>query len=84
MGFKVLRPRDFSCKLKATVQQSGKLNFTESTSTVLGLTDKTYIKFATDDENDMYMVIVSEEEADSFRVCKSGRYFYYCCPLKLK
>lgn len=76
MTFKILRQRDFSCKLKATVQQSGKLNFTESTSTVLGLTDRTYIKFATDDENDMYMIIVAEAEADSFRVCKSGRYFY--------
>ncbi|MBR1890014.1 MAG: hypothetical protein IJ816_05245 [Alloprevotella sp.] len=72
----ILKPQDFSCKLKATVQSSGKLNFTDATAQELGLEKVRSVKFALDEQNNLYIALLSEKVPDAFLLCRSGRYYY--------
>lgn len=76
--FKELDIRKFTIKLKATIQSSGKLNFAEETSRALGLTEDTYMRFGIDDEDGSiyYLVILQERDDNSFKINKSGIYYY--------
>lgn len=76
--FKVVDIRKFNVKLKATIQSSGKLNFTEDTARVLGLNDQTYMRFGIDDENDniYYLAIIPQGDDNAFKINKSGIYHY--------
>ena len=76
---RILSVKQFSNRLKVTIQSSGRLNFTEDTTKTLGIVENTPVKFALDDENDntLYLVIASDsEDEDAFRVRKSGSYYY--------
>lgn len=70
--------KQFSVKLKATIQATGKLGFTDETAKELGLSSQTYIKLGTDEDDPdvMYLVVLQEEDDDAFKVCKAGDYFY--------
>lgn len=74
----IIKTSDFNVKLKATIHSSGRLGFTADTANRLKLSEQTYIKFAKDDENDsdLFMIIVAEEDEDTFRVVRSGKYYY--------
>ena len=73
----ILSAENYSANLKATVQKTGKLGFTEATQKSLGLSDGKYIKFAQDsDKGEMYIAITDHENKDSFKVCKAGAYYY--------
>lgn len=76
--FKEIDIRKYNVKLKATIQSSGKLNFTEDTARVLQLTDNTYMRFGIDDEDDSiyYLAILPEGDDNSFKINKSGIYYY--------
>jgi hypothetical protein len=76
--FKTIDIRKYNVKLKATIQSSGKLNFTEDTARVLGLTDETYMRFGVDDEDDStyYIAIIPEGDDNAFKINKSGIYYY--------
>lgn len=76
---KILSVKQFSNRLKATVQATGKLNFSDETAKILSLREGTPIKFAVDDEDGdaLYMCLSSEtNDEDSFKVRKSGVYYY--------
>lgn len=70
--------KSFNVKLKATIQATGRLGFTNETKEVLNLSEETYIKFARDDEGekDFYMTLVREPNDNAFKVMKSGIYYY--------
>lgn len=70
--------KDFTIKLKATIQRSGKLGFTSDTIKKLGLEQGFSIYLAKDDENKkvMYMGIVREVREDAFPLLSSGKYPY--------
>lgn len=74
----IIKTSDFNVKLKATIHSSGRLGFTADTAKRLNLSEHTYIKFAIDDENDndLFMIIVPNEDDDTFRVVRSGKYYY--------
>ena len=74
----IIKTSDFNIKLKATIHSSGRLGFTADTADKLRLSEKTYIKFAKDDENEneLFMIIVDEEDEDTFKVVRSGKYYY--------
>ena len=74
----IIKTSDFNIKLKATIHSSGRLGFTADTANKLRLSEKTYIKFAKDDENEneLFMIIVDEEDEDTFKVVRSGKYYY--------
>ena len=76
---KVLSYRQFNDRLKATVQASGKLSFTEDAAKAMGIGEGSLIKFAIDDENDNQLYVVlsnGSEDPDAFRVRKAGVYCY--------
>jgi hypothetical protein len=73
----------FNKKLKATIQKTGRMGFTSETVEALKLDDNTYAKFAQDDDRAdvLYLIILRGEDANAFKVVKSGEYFYV--PTKL-
>ena len=76
---RILSVKQFSSRLKVTIQSSGRLNFTEDTTKTLGIVENAPVKFALDDENDntLYLVIASDlDDEDAFKVRKSGSYYY--------
>ncbi len=77
MGVRILKAKDFSTKLKVTIQATGKLGFTEDTANELGLSDQSYLVLGVDDEDaDLMYLVVSDQNDDAFKVCKAGHYFY--------
>ncbi len=73
----ILSAKKFQMKLKATIQASGRLGFTDDTAKALHLDAGVPIKFARDDEKDvLYLARLQESDEDAFEVKKSGDYFY--------
>ena len=74
----IIKTSDFNVKLKATIHSSGRLGFIADMANRLNLSEQTYIKFAKDDENDndLFMIVVADEDEDTFRVVRSGKYYY--------
>ncbi len=82
MGISILSAKKFATKLKATIQASGRLGFTDDTAKVLDLKSEKFAKFAKDDENgDLYLIIISKEDEDAFEIKLSSGYYYV--PAKL-
>ncbi|MCQ2144231.1 MAG: hypothetical protein MJY72_00650 [Bacteroidales bacterium] len=77
MAIRVLSVKDYATKLKATIQATGKLGFTDDTAKALSLTPDRYVKIAYDDECDtFYLVVVDDKDPDAFKVCSAGDYYY--------
>lgn len=80
MGYRILSASRFVSKLKATVHTSGKLGFSEVTAKELGLhgDDNHFVQFAQDveDPSVLYLINGTGDDGDSFKVCKSGAYYY--------
>jgi hypothetical protein len=75
---KIYSAKQYSTKLKVTIQSSGKLGFTEETAKELDLSPQTYIKIGAD-ENDsdvMYLIVYDHYDEEAFKVCKTGEYYY--------
>lgn len=77
MGIRVLSVKEFTSKLKATIQATGRLGFTDETAKALSLSADRYITIAYDDEKDIfYLVVMPDKNPDAFKVCSAGDYFY--------
>lgn len=74
----IIKTSDFNVKLKVTIHSSGRLGFTADTADKLHLSNGGYVKFAKDDENEneLFMIFVTEEDDDTFKVTRSGNYYY--------
>lgn len=74
---KILTAENFATKLKATVQATGRLGFTDATKKGLKLSTNSYILIAQDeDTQELFLAVKREPDGNAFRVCKSGSYFY--------
>lgn len=74
---KILSVKQFNCRLKVTIQQTGRMNFTDETAKALGLTPEQGIKFFMAGEPEqLCMAIMPEPDEDSFPLRRSGTYFY--------
>ena len=77
MSITILSAKQFATKLKATIQASGRLGFTAETATALGFEAGKFAKFAKDDENNsLYLIIISERSEDAFEIRVSSGYYY--------
>ena len=77
MGIQIISAKQFATKLKATIQKSGRLGFTEDTAKVLDFQSGKRAKFAKDDERRiLYLVIISEDNEDAFPIRESSGYYY--------
>ena len=77
MTIRVISAKQFAIKLKATIQASGRLGFTDETAKELDLASGKFAKFAKDDEKGtLYLIIIDEENEEAFPVKLSSSYFY--------
>lgn len=82
MTIKIISAKQFAIKLKATIQYSGRLGFTEETAKALGLESEKFATFAKDEEkNILYLIITDENSDDAFPIKLSSGYYYV--PAKL-
>lgn len=66
-------------RLKATIQRTGRLGFSDATAKALDLANVKAVQFAGDNEDPEVMYLInntSEEDEKSFRVYKSGQYYH--------
>ena len=75
MNFKILSAKEYSVKLKATIQATGKLGFTEATAKALSLTKDSGVKFAINDAGELFLINCKQCDEDAFKVLKGGEYF---------
>ena len=77
MAIRIINAKQFTTKLKATIQFSGRLGFTEETANVLDLSVGKFARFAQDDEkNTLYLIIIDEASEDAFQIRLSSGYYY--------
>lgn len=84
MAFKdmieILDGERLSLTTKATIQNSGRLNFTPETTKLMGLSGESTILLFKAGERDLAAVVKQGEDRRGFKVKKTGPYFYI--PLK--
>ena len=70
MTLKVYSAKQYSVKLKCTIQNTGKLGFTSGTAKVLKLNPDSYIKIASNDEQIemLYLIVCDKPDEDGFNV----------------
>ena len=79
MGLVICKNEEQMRKLKCTIQKSGRLGFTDATAKQLRLGTESFVQFATDDEDDNLFYLINNTAAEddrSFKVCKTGEYYY--------
>ena len=77
MALRIINAKQFTTKLKATIQFSGRLGFTEETANVLDLSVGKFARFAQDDEkNTLYLIIIDKASEDAFQIRLSSGYYY--------
>ena len=77
MTITIISAKQFAIKLKATIQYSGRLGFTEETAKALGLESEKFATFAKDEEkNILYLIITDENSDDAFPIKLSSGYYY--------
>lgn len=74
----IFNAKEFTSKLKATIQSTGKLGFTAETISQLQLTTDCSILIAPDNEDShiLYMAVCRSLQDNAFPVLKSGIYYY--------
>lgn len=77
MALKIYSAKDYSTKLKCTIQQTGKLGFTAGTAKMLHLSPESFIKIASDEEQEesMYLVVCNGMDDDGFKVDLISGYY---------
>ena len=74
----ILSAKDYEKKLKATIQRTGRLGFTDDTIEELGIKETVRVKFAQDDEDNskLFLIMTDGKDEDAFKVIKAGSYYY--------
>lgn len=77
MALSILSASDYGIRLKATIQATGRLGFTDSTASNLNLSKKKWAKFAKDSETESLFIGFSEEgNDDAFEIKMTSGYYY--------
>ena len=77
MDFTVFSAKEFTAKLKVTIQETGKLGFTRDTADFLKLELRKYAKFAKDNEKgNLYLIILDKGNTDAFEIKGVSGYYY--------
>lgn len=79
---KILSVKQYNAKLKATVQQTGRLSFSEETTNALVLSEDKGVKFFMEgNPESLCIAITASQDEDSFPLKKSGATFYVTAQL---
>jgi len=76
--FKTISAKQFSQKLSARIQKTGRLGFGDNEKQCMDLNTDTYIKFVSADEHVpiTHIVVLRQPDPDAFRLRLSGQYLY--------
>lgn len=67
----------YNVKLRASIQASGRLSFTDATIKALSIGEATRIGIGRDEEDEsLFMVFTVPTDENSFRIVKSGKNYY--------
>ena len=74
----IFNAKEFTTKLKVTIQSTGKLGFTADTISQLQLTTDCSVLIAPDSDSKqiLYMAVLRTQNETAFPVLKSGNYYY--------
>lgn len=77
MAISIISAKQFTAKLKATIQSTGKLGFTGETAKCLNLEAEKHAKFAKDDETGvLYLILMNRPNEDAFPIKSTSGYYY--------
>ena len=77
MAISIISAKQFTAKLKATIQSTGKLGFTGETAKCLNLQAEKHAKFAKDDETKvLYLILMNMPNEDAFPIKSTSGYYY--------
>lgn len=76
-AMKFYSAKDYSTKLKVTIQATGKLGFTAGTASALHLTPDSHVKLAGDETGTalLYLVVCPDTDEDGFKVDFTSGYY---------
>ncbi len=74
----IFNAKEFTTKLKVTIQSTGKLGFTADTISQLQLTTDCSVLIAPDSDSKhiLYLAVLRTQDETAFPVLKSGNYYY--------
>ena len=74
----IFNAKEFTTKLKVTIQSTGKLGFTADTISQLQLTTDCSVLIAPDSDSKqiLYLAVLRKQDETAFPVLKSGNYYY--------
>ena len=74
---RLLSSKEYSAKLKATIQSTGRLGFGADTASILDFASGRWAEFSRDDATgNLYITFINAETPDSFEIRSSSGYFY--------
>lgn len=80
MKIKFIKPIISNGKIKCTVHTTGKLGFSKNAIKYLNIDNNSFVKIGVneddDSDKDLYLVVTSENNDDTFKVNKAGDYYY--------
>ena len=77
MGMRLLSAQEYSAKLRATIQATGRLGFSGEAVTALNFALGRWAEFTYDDDTDqLYICFLESETPDAFKVRQSGSSYY--------
>lgn len=80
MKIKFIQPKLQLGRIKCTVHLSGKMGFSKAAINELGITHTSFIKIGINEEdendNNLYMLVIGDENAEAFKINKAGDYYY--------
>ena len=77
MAISIISAKQFTAKLKATIQSTGKLGFTGETAKCLNLETEKHAKFAKDDKTGvLYLILMNRPNEDAFPIKSTSGYYY--------
>ena len=75
-----IKPNELEKNCKATIHKSGKLGFTDNAIKKLNLANAKGVMIAQNEsdptDTSFYLQVLTEENADAFKVSKAGAYYY--------
>lgn len=77
MALVIYNANDFTKKLKATIQATGRLGFSDETAKTLDLSVGKFVVIARDeDTKQFYLAVCESENNNAFKIFAAGQYFY--------
>lgn len=77
MAISIISAKQFARNLKATIQASGRLGFTDETAKAFDFASGKFAKFGKDEESgNLYLIIIDKADEDAFQIKMSSNYYY--------